>query len=43
MHDQVALVPLWNFVAVYAMEEGVDFTSTKHFFPVVMFKDVTFE
>lgn len=43
MHDQAALVPLWNFVAVYAMDGGVDFTPTKQFFPVVMFKDVSFE
>ena len=43
MHDEAALVPLWNFVAVYAMDEAVNFTPTKRFFPVVMFKDVTFD
>ena len=42
MHDEAAVVPLWNFVAVYAMDEGVRFTPTQRFFPVVMFKDVTF-
>ncbi|MDD7970927.1 ABC transporter substrate-binding protein [Roseinatronobacter alkalisoli] len=43
MHEEAAVIPLWNFVAVYAMDSGVRFTPTEKFFPVVMLKDVSFE
>lgn len=43
MHADTAIVPLWNFVAVYAMAEGVGFTPTQKWFPVVQLRDVTFD
>ncbi|WP_370206316.1 ABC transporter substrate-binding protein [Pararhodobacter marinus] len=43
MHEDTAIVPLWNFVAVYAMADGVDFTPTQNWFPVVQLRDVTFD
>lgn len=43
LYDDVAIVPLWNFQAVYATAPGVDFTPTAQFFPIVTLRHVTFE
>ncbi|MCW1931426.1 ABC transporter substrate-binding protein [Pararhodobacter zhoushanensis] len=43
MYEDAALVPLWNFVAVYAQAEGVEFTPTQRWFPVVQLRDVSFD
>lgn len=43
LYEDVAIVPLWNFQAVYATAEGVDFTPTQQFFPIVTLRHVTFE
>lgn len=41
LHEDVAIVPLWNYAAVYVMREGIDFTPTQRWFPVVHLPAIT--
>jgi len=40
MHEDVATVPIWNTVAVYAMKPSVDYTPTQRTFPLMYLKHV---
>jgi peptide/nickel transport system substrate-binding protein len=41
MHEDLPIIPLWNNVVVYMMQNGVRFAPTPHDVPLMRLKDIT--